>query len=33
VLIDAFQPTRWDAREIAATARHEAGALAARAGF
>src|SRR5687768_5058785 len=33
VLIDAFRPTRWDAGEIAATARGEAARLAARAGF
>jgi len=33
VLIDAFQPTRWDEREIAVSARREAAALAARAGF
>lgn len=31
VLVDAFQPTRWDAREIAAMARTEARALATRA--
>ncbi len=33
VLVDAFRPTRWDPAEIAAAARTEAAALAARAGF
>jgi 5-methylthioadenosine/S-adenosylhomocysteine deaminase len=31
VLVNDFRPVRWDSREISASARHEARALAARA--